>query len=297
MTLQVFNIDRAMALDGMSISLRRCASAFVFLLVLCAGGCDEPSGSSSTTDSYVLTAGPISVDGVTKNLSGISYSGHTDTLFAIQNKPIKVVEIDRTGNTIRIIDLDDFDDTEDIVWVGGERFAIIEEGRSALVFVSIGPNTTEIKRSSAEPLLIATDVEDNVGLEGIAYDSANTRFFIVKEKQPQQLYQVLFPNGLTGSYQVSTPWNIGNGLADMIDLTGAYYDSGTGHLWILSNQSSCLVEFSLDGKEITRQSFRAGHAGLSETIPQAEGVSMDANGNLYICSEPNLFYVFSKLSQ
>ena len=37
-----------------------------------------------------------------------------------------------------------------------------------------------------------------------------------------------------------------------------------------------------------------GFNGLKNTIPRAEGVTMDEAGTLYMVSEPNLFYVFRK---
>ncbi len=290
--------NKVSALNLMNIILCWSSSVLAFLLVLCAGGWDGASaGSSGLLDGYRLVLGPVEVASVKQDLSGITYSAQTDTLFAIKIKPTVIVELDKAGNVIRVIDLDGFGDTEGVAWVDGDRFAILEERRRTLVLVNIGSDTTVINRSDTDPVLIDAIKSYNRGPEGLGYDPTGSRFFIVKEKQPQQLYQVLFPTGLDGSYVVSTPWSIGDSLAGMIDLTGVYYDNGTGHLLVLSQESSRLVEFSMDGTEITHLSFQAGHAGLTETITQAEGVSMDADGNLYICSEPNLFYVFSKSAQ
>jgi len=37
-----------------------------------------------------------------------------------------------------------------------------------------------------------------------------------------------------------------------------------------------------------------GNAGLPHNVPQAEGITMGPAGTLYICSEPNFFYVFKR---
>ncbi len=37
-----------------------------------------------------------------------------------------------------------------------------------------------------------------------------------------------------------------------------------------------------------------GNHGLTDDVPQAEGLAMDDRGSLYVVSEPNLFYRFSR---
>jgi uncharacterized protein YjiK len=43
----------------------------------------------------------------------------------------------------------------------------------------------------------------------------------------------------------------------------------------------------MDMTEVSSLPLKAGHAGLTEHITQAEGVTMDGDRNIYICSEPN----------
>ena len=43
---------------------------------------------------------------------------------------------------------------------------------------------------------------------------------------------------------------------------------------------------------VSFRSLWSGFAGLERSVPQAEGMTFDAQGNLYLVSEPNLFYAF-----
>ena len=54
-----------------------------------------------------------------------------------------------------------------------------------------------------------------------------------------------------------------------------------------------LVECNDERQSISLLDLRAGRSGLESTIPQAEGVAVDSELNIYIVSEPNLFYRFS----
>ena len=76
------------------------------------------------------------------------------------------------------------------------------------------------------------------------------------------------------------------------DLSSATFDQSSGHLILLSEESKLLIEMTVEGKIISFRSLVRGFAGLQKSIPQAEGVSIDTAGDLYVVSEPNLFYRF-----
>ena len=78
------------------------------------------------------------------------------------------------------------------------------------------------------------------------------------------------------------------------NLSALAVDPRTGHLLALSDQSKLLLELDSAGKPVSSLSLFAGRHGLSRNVPQAEGVASDNAGNLYLISEPNLFYVFRK---
>ena len=49
-----------------------------------------------------------------------------------------------------------------------------------------------------------------------------------------------------------------------------------------------------NGQPLSSLSLSAGKHRLKRNVPQAEGIAMAPDGTLYLVSEPNLFYVFSK---
>ena len=73
-------------------------------------------------------------------------------------------------------------------------------------------------------------------------------------------------------------------------------DPKTRHLVILRDESKLLVEMTEEGEMVSFRTFVGWLSDLEKSAPQPEGVTLDNAGNLYVVSEPNLFYVFKKPS-
>ena len=242
---------------------------------------------------YKLVDNPIILPNVEDDASAITFCPETRSLFVALNNPTCLIELDMEGKSKRRINLQGFHDTEGVAWVKGRTFAVIEERRRNLAFINVGTTTKSIQYRKAKTFLIEPQPFDNVGIEGVASDSSGNRLFIVKEKEPRRIYEVTMPEG-SSKPRISFPWDVEKGNHGMKDLAGVFFHEPSGHLLILSEQSECIVECTTAGKKVARLSLKAGSAGLSADIPQPEGITMDDKGTLYICSEPNLIYIFKK---
>ena len=60
--------------------------------------------------SYRVTLDAHPVEGITKNLSGLTYNHQTHTLFSVINKPAQIAEITLEGRLLRLIPVIGIDD-------------------------------------------------------------------------------------------------------------------------------------------------------------------------------------------
>jgi uncharacterized protein YjiK len=233
------------------------------------------------------------------NLSGIAYDPDHDRLLGITNGvPMEIVAMSRNGDLLERYPLIGFQDTEGIAYMGKGRVVIADEGLQRLYVLTLPDSPGPISVENAQFVAIEINLsEHNKGFEGVTYDAANDRIFAIKERDPRQLYSVTgMLASMGGPLQVRikdlTNW-IDRSVFGL-DLSEGYYDPRTGHLLLLSEQSSNLTELDQDGNFVSIRSLLGLTDDLEKTIPQAEGMTMDADGELYIVSEPNLFYRFSK---
>lgn len=237
------------------------------------------------------------IEGVECNASGITYNRETGTLFIILNGPTRIVETNRSGHVLRDVELVDFEDTEGICHMGGPLFAVVEERKSRITVINIHDHTRKITRKLQPGLTLTLSGNGNKGFEGIAWNGAIQQFTVVKERSPMAIYNISRFSGSNGSHidlKIARPLEIDPKKLFLDDLSGLHFNEKTGSLLMLSHESRLLAEVDHHGKQLSFLELSKGFSGLSANVPQAEGVTMDEEGTLYIVSEPNLFYAFSK---
>ena len=228
------------------------------------------------------------------NLSGLTFDPVRGSLFAITNANPEILELSRDGNLLRRIPLDGLVDPEAIEYVGNGDFVLADERSQTLVAVHIDDSTRRIDTAAGMQLSLGLGLNGNKGFEGLAWDATAKRLFVAKERDPQQIFEIQgFPFADESRLRINeTPHR--DAALPGTDLSSLVFEPRHGHLLVLSEESRLLVEFSDAGQVVSRLSLAAGRGGLKRAIPQAEGVALDDERNLYLVSEPNLFYRFTR---
>ncbi|EJI9259451.1 SdiA-regulated domain-containing protein [Salmonella enterica] len=88
------------------------------------------------------------------------------------------------------------------------------------------------------------------------------------------------------THRLSLPWFLK-------DISGLHYDRKNRRLYVLSHESALVLVSDPEGGWWVMP-LRRGHSGLERDIPQAEGIASDGRNSLWIVSEPDRFYRFSR---
>jgi uncharacterized protein YjiK len=224
-------------------------------------------------------------------VSGLTYSAASNTLFTVTGYDPQLIELSLDGQVMRRIDLHGFSNPEGVEMLADGRLAIIDERKRTLTTFKLGALTRSLEFANYPSFDLGFADAGNNGFEGIAWDSRNKRVLLGKERGPLGLFSLPFPgeDGATGALQP-----IGTGHLFLRDISSLTYDARTGNSLVLSDESRLLLEVDSQGEPVSFISLAMGMNGLRSGIKQAEGVTMDAAGNIYIVSEPNLFYVLHK---
>lgn len=237
----------------------------------------------------------LPLEGIADDLSALTFDPQRRSLFSVTNASPQVIELSLQGEVLRRIPLQGFGDPEAIEYVAPGLFVISDEREQRLLAVRIDDQTRRIDAADAEQLTLGIGSNGNKGFEGLAWDAARQRLFVAKERDPLRIYEVHgFPR-LTPQQPMAVSVQedkARDARLFVTDLSSLTFDARSGHLLVLSEQSNLLLELDGNGLPLSSLSLLAGQHGLQASVPQAEGVTLDDQGVLYMVSEPNLFYRF-----
>jgi len=222
--------------------------------------------------------------------SDVAFNPRTRTLFAVMGKNPLLVELSLDGDVLRKIALVGWSNPEGIAVMEDGNVAITDERLHDLTVVKVDAQTTSLNHADFQSYDLGESVKRNKGFEGLAWDPMRQRLVIGEERPPKLYTWSSDGRGpLKGAKQALPSDEL-----DLRNLSALGVDPRTGHLLVLSADSNLLLELDEQGRQVSFMTLLGGFNGLENTVPRAEGVAMDDQGNLYMVSEPNLFYRFKK---
>lgn len=222
--------------------------------------------------------------------SDITYHPGTRTLFAVMGKNPYLVELSLQGDVLRKMPLTGWSNPEAVTTLADGRLAIIDERQHQLTVVKVDADTRELNIADFTPFDLGPSADQNKAFEALAWDPRNQRLLLGEERPPALFSLKLGSDGqpLGEKQRLDAPD------LDMRNLSALAVDPRTGNRLLLSADSHLLMEYDETGKQWSFMTLLGGMNGLKDTIPRAEGVTMDDEGTIYLVSEPNLFYVLRK---
>lgn len=241
--------------------------------------------------SYVVDIDAKPLPGMERDeASDLAFNPHTRSLFAVMGKHPFLVELTLDGDVLRKIPLVGWSNPEGVAILEDGQIAIVDERNHDLTLVKVDASTTSLNRADYQSHDLGETEDGNKGFEAIAWDLMRQRLVIGAERPPK-----VFTWGTDGRSPLKGEKQpLASDELDLRNLSALGIDPRTGHLLALSADSNMLLELDEKGEQVSFMTLLGGFNGLADTIPRAEGVAMDDQGNLYMVSEPNLFYRFKK---
>ncbi|WP_349972663.1 SdiA-regulated domain-containing protein [Pseudomonas caspiana] len=222
--------------------------------------------------------------------SDVSYNPVTKTLFAVMGKNPFLVELTLKGDVLRKIPMVGWSNPEAIAVMENGFMAISDERQHHLTIVKVTPQTTTLNIADFPEYDLGPSRNQNKAFEGTAWDPRRQQLLLGEERPP-----AIFTWASDGSDILKgEKQKVVSKSLDLRNLSSLTVEPRTGHTLALSAESHMLLELDENGEQVSFMTLLGGFNGLKDTIPRAEGVAFDDDGNLYIVSEPNLFYSFKK---
>ncbi|MEG2914571.1 MAG: SdiA-regulated domain-containing protein [Pseudomonas sp.] len=240
---------------------------------------------------YRVVIDAKSLPGMEKDeASDLAYNPQTKTLFSVMGKNPFLVELSLQGEVLRKMPLVGWSNPEGLSAMENGLMAIVDERQHMLSIVKVDADTRELNIANFPKYDLGPSKDQNKAFEAITWDPRNQQL-LLGEERPPALFTWQSDGGQTlkGDKQ-----KLSSDELDIRNLSALATDPRTGHLLVLSADSHLLLELDEKGEQVSFMTLLGGFNGLKNTIPRAEGVTMDEAGTLYMVSEPNLFYRFEK---
>ena len=245
--------------------------------------------NNSPLEYYVQEIIPTEIAWIYDDLSGVTINKNNNNLYMIENDEGKIWQLDTNINYIQTILGGQFGDEEDLVYLNYNNFAIVtEEGNLYIGSLDVGEN--DIDPDDFQKIIFSQH-DGNNGAEGIAYDSLNQIFYIVKEKEPMAFYSFQRPDHENDTtIAVNIPFNaetIFYGIID--DLSSITFDYRTNRVLILSDESQKIFDVDpLNGLIFGELTING--------MEQPEGLCFLNNHDILIVGEPNFYTTYSNMN-
>lgn len=222
--------------------------------------------------------------------SDLAYNPQTKTLFSVMSKNPFLVELTLHGEVLRKMPLVGWSNPEGLTVMENGLMAIVDERQHMLSIVKVDADTRELNIADFPKYDLGPSKDQNKAFEAITWDPHNQQLLLGEERPP-----ALFTWKSDGSQTLKgDKQKLANDELDIRNLSALAIDPRTQHTLVLSADSHLLLELDEKGEQVSFMTLLGGFNGLKNTIPRAEGVTMDEAGTLYMVSEPNLFYRFEK---
>lgn len=250
----------------------------------------EQKASAWLPDYRVVIDGKL-LPGMEKDeASDLAYNPQTKTLFSVMGKNPFLVELTLHGDVLRKMPLVGWSNPEGLTVMENGLMAIVDERQHMLSIVKVDADTRELNIADFPKYDLGPSKDQNKAFEAITWDPHNQQLLLGEERPP-----ALFTWKSDGSQILKgDKQKLANDELDIRNLSALAIDPRTQHALVLSADSHLLLELDEKGEQVSFMTLLGGFNGLKNTIPRAEGVTMDEAGTLYMVSEPNLFYRFEK---
>lgn len=277
-----------------------CAARIGLALAIGLGALATSHGAFSNLGNYTLVQHTPDLGGGLLDFSGIAYRDDIGKLYVISNGTTAIHRYTTAGVFEGTISLSGFTDTEGITYMGGDTFAVIEEGIKDITRITITSGMTSGTITKASGVTMNPNIAGtfaNLGFEDLAYDSTANKFYVVKEKDTTSggtvvkgVYQVnnLAGGGSATTSQLATATATVNPLAT--DLAGIYFNNQPGgHLYVQSHESKNIMQLTTGGTLVNTLK-------LPPAVFQMEGITFSADGNhLFLIGEPREYLHYQLL--